>query len=209
MLDHTTLALALGNRSAALVHLKEYGTAVRDIQLALQSGYPENQKYKMYDRLGYCYQQLDDPARARSAYTIALDCLESTMQSAGTEEIESSTTTTAQFEKSKRSIQLSLSKLPSKVTTVKDPPSAIPRGQSISDPPTLLGGPHPNLPSGSIALTLTSDEHAGRYYKAAQDIKPGETLVYEAPYAACLLPDKFPSHCHHCFVRYYDDGACL
>ena len=196
VLDHTTLALALANRSAALVHLKEYNLAVRDIQLALQSGYPDNQKHKLYDRLGYCYQQLGDVTKAKTAFTVALDCLDRTVAAASNAAEEQSTVTS--LENFKRSLQTSLSKLPPPTTspTKTDQPAA-----SISLP-SLLGGSHPNFPNASSALTLAADESAGRYFKAGQDIKPGQTLVAEAPYASCLLPDKFGSHCNNCFIRY-------
>lgn len=189
MLDHTTLALALANRSAALVHLKEYETAVRDIQLSLQSGYPDDQKHKLYDRLGYCYQQLADPVRARTAYTVALDCLERRIKSAEENSVSG-------LEKMKLSIQNSLSKLSGCGKSAKEPQ---PNGSE--ELPSLMGGCHPDMPNASSALTLASEDGAGRYFKAHQDIKPGQTLVSEAPYAACLLPDKFSSNCHNCFVR--------
>lgn len=196
MLDHTTLALALANRSAALVHLKEYETAVRDIQLALQSGYPDNQKHKLYDRLGYCYQQLGDGTRARTAYTVALDCLDRTIKNS--EQNEDSSSTTASLENFKRSLQSSLSKLDTIKAKSLQQPAA-----SVEKPlPSLLNGPHPQFPSASSCLNMTVDDVAGRYFKAGEDIKAGQTLVCETPYASCLLPEKFGSHCHHCFVRY-------
>lgn len=42
----------------------------------------------------------------------------------------------------------------------------------------------------------------GRYVVANEEIKTGETLVVEPPYAACLLPEMFGTHCHHCFDRW-------
>ncbi len=42
--EEAYLALALANRSAVLVHLKEFSMAVRDIQLSLQLGYPTQQR---------------------------------------------------------------------------------------------------------------------------------------------------------------------
>lgn len=181
VLEKTTLALALANRSAALVHLKEYHLAVRDIQLALESNYPENQRYKLYDRLGYCHHQLADPLKARVAYTKALDCL------------PQSDLSSEAIETWRRTLDKSLAKLSSVKTSVND--------EAEGRRPQLLGGAHPEYPNASRNLRLESDDQLGRYYVATEDIKPGQTLVYEKPYTACLLPEKFTSHCHHCFVR--------
>lgn len=183
LLEKSTLSLALANRSAVLVHLKEYNLAVRDIQLALQSNYPDNQRYKLYDRLGYCHQQLGDPIKARVAYSVALDCL------------EQSDLTPDAVENWRRTLDKSLAKLPASNKT------ATSNGVETIKPPQLLGGASLEFPNASRTLSMESDENSGRYYVAAEDIKPGQTLVYEKPYAACLLPEKFTSHCHHCFAR--------
>lgn len=185
LLEKTTLALALANRSAVLVHLKEYQLAVRDIQLALQSNYPEKQRFKLYDRMGYCHHQLGEPAKARVDYTVALDCLaESDLESKA-------------IENWRQTIEKSRNKLPSASSN-----PLLKKSLTITNElPELVGGANPNIPNASQSLALEMDENCGRYYVAADDIKPGQTLVCEKPYAACLLPGKFTSHCHHCFVR--------
>lgn len=157
---------------------------MRDIQLALQSNYPENQRYKLYDRLGYCHHQLGDPLKARVAYTVALDCL------------EHSDLKLDAIENWRRTLNKSLAKLSSVKT-----PAPIVDGETKDRRPELSGGAHPEFPNASQNLRLESDDKLGRYYVAAEDIKPSQTLVYEKPYTACLLPEKFTSHCHHCFVR--------
>lgn len=44
------LSVALANRSAVLFSLKAYPMALDDIRLALESGYPEDLKFKLIDR---------------------------------------------------------------------------------------------------------------------------------------------------------------
>lgn len=41
----------------------------------------------------------------------------------------------------------------------------------------------------------------GRFVVASEQVKTGDTLVVEEPYVACLLPEMFGTHCHHCFER--------
>lgn len=65
----------------------------------------------------------------------------------------------------------------------------------------VTDGPSSNLPNASSLITGKSSPSTGRYAVAQNYIKTGDTLIVEPPYAACLLPDKFGSHCHHCFKR--------
>ncbi|CAG9812403.1 unnamed protein product [Phaedon cochleariae] len=53
----------------------------------------------------------------------------------------------------------------------------------------------------SKKITFKEKEGLGRFAVAKKDIKTGEDLVVEQPYVACLLPDMFGTHCHHCFER--------
>lgn len=57
------------------------------------------------------------------------------------------------------------------------------------------------LPDASEKLTVKSSKNMGRYIVANQNIGIGETLVVESPYVACLLPEMFGTHCHHCLKR--------
>jgi tetratricopeptide (TPR) repeat protein len=195
LLERTTLALALANRSAVLVHLKEFALAIRDIQLSLQSNYPEKQRYKLYDRMGYCHQQLGETAKARLAYTIALDCL------------EESDLEPAALDNWRQTVEKSRAKLPSNNPSNSNNSNnnsnhSTANANATNALPELVSGANSNIPNASKSLAMEVDDNSGRYYVAADDIKPGQTLVCEKPYAACLLPGKFTSHCHHCFVRY-------
>jgi uncharacterized FlaG/YvyC family protein len=192
LLEKTTLALALANRSAVLVHLKEYALAIRDIQLSMQSNYPEKQRYKLYDRMGYCHQQLGETIKSRVAYTIALDCLKESDLEPGA------------LENWRQTVEKSRAKLPSNNQSKMNTNNATTNVNSTNNNvlPELVSGANSNMPNASKSLTMEMDDNSGRYYVAAEDIKPGQTLVCEKPYAACLLPGKFTSHCHHCFVRY-------
>ncbi|XP_046652353.1 SET and MYND domain-containing protein 4-like [Daphnia pulicaria] len=198
LLERTTLALALANRSAVLVHLKEFALAIRDIQLSLQSNYPEKQRYKLYDRMGYCHQQLGETAKARLAYTIALDCL------------EESDLEPAALDNWRQTVEKSRAKLPSNnPSNSNNSNHSTANANATNALPELVSGANSNIPNASKSLAMEVDDNSGRYYVAADDIKPGQTLVCEKPYAACLLPGKFTSHCHHCFVRLIAPLGCL
>lgn len=69
--------------------------------------------------------------------------------------------------------------------------------------PALTEGRHPDpeLAAASSLLRVSHSASAGRQMVAARPVRAGDTLVVEAPEAACLLPDKFGTHCLHCFDR--------
>lgn len=67
--------------------------------------------------------------------------------------------------------------------------------------PKLHGPTNKFLPDASEKLSVKSSKNMGRYIVANQNIGIGETLVVEPPYVACLLPEMFGTHCHHCLKR--------
>ena len=157
--EQIEMALALSNRSATLVHLKEFRTAIRDIQLSLQCGYPAKQRYKLYERLGYCQQQLGQYSKARTAYNVASDCL------TGSDLLPD------QIDQWRNNLNRNLSKLKEK----EDRPSA---ENAAAKLPELLDGSHPQLSAASASVELASDPESGRHFKATKNILPGEVLVH-------------------------------
>ncbi|XP_018566121.1 SET and MYND domain-containing protein 4-like isoform X2 [Anoplophora glabripennis] len=75
--------------------------------------------------------------------------------------------------------------------------------------PSIEGQPHSTFPCASKKLSVRHKEGVGRYVVANETVKTGETLVVEPPYAACLLPEMFGTHCHHCFDRLVSPIGCL
>ena len=67
----STLSLSLGNRSACLLKMDDYENAIADINFALSLGYPEQTRYKLYDRLGKCHLKNGNPLKAKPAFLIA------------------------------------------------------------------------------------------------------------------------------------------
>ena len=67
-----TFSLAAANRSLALVRLDKHEAAVDDIEVALESGYPEHNRYKLLERKGKCYLQLGQYRQAEQCLREAL-----------------------------------------------------------------------------------------------------------------------------------------
>lgn len=68
--------------------------------------------------------------------------------------------------------------------------------------PKVTGETHAEFPNASSKMTVKEAVGMGRYVVANEEIATGDVVVVEPPYAACLLPECFGSHCHHCFERY-------
>ena len=67
-----TFSLAAANRSLALVRLDKHEAALEDIELALESGYPGHNRYKLLERKGKCHLQLAQYRQAHQCLTEAL-----------------------------------------------------------------------------------------------------------------------------------------
>ena len=67
--DSKDLSLALANRSACYQKMGAPRLALRDIDMALASGYPEDKVFKLYERKGECE---DDPVKAIQSFQKAI-----------------------------------------------------------------------------------------------------------------------------------------
>lgn len=65
--------------------------------------------------------------------------------------------------------------------------------------PTLAKGRHSKISNGSALIQLNCSKSQGRYLEAKDQIKAGDVLILEKPYAAVLVHDNQSTHCSHCF----------
>ena len=70
-----TFSLAVANRSLALVRLDRHGEALEDISLALEAGYPEENRYKLLERRAKCLLHLGQYREAEESLRSGLACL--------------------------------------------------------------------------------------------------------------------------------------
>ncbi|XP_054273214.1 SET and MYND domain-containing protein 4 isoform X2 [Macrosteles quadrilineatus] len=175
-----SLPMALWSRAFILRELSEHHLCLADVQLALKEKLPDNLRTEAYWLMAECYRELEEPMRAKVALQVALKTLPPEDNSW------------------RNKIEEALKSLSNDKPQLTSP----------ADDVTLLEGPHPHLKGLSSALSLCSDEQAGRYIVARQPIRSGDVLAVEPAHIACLLPDKFGSHCHHCFARLRSAVAC-
>ncbi|XP_075212677.1 protein-lysine N-methyltransferase SMYD4-like [Lycorma delicatula] len=174
--DGLSLAFALWERSAVLISLKEYQLALTDIQFAIKEKLPESYRAEAYYRMVECYMGMNEKTKALVALKIVSKLTENDFDW-------------------KKKIELKF-KIIEEISPVEDAAKS-----KIRELPELTEGPNSGLPSTSNLLGLVSTEQAGRFVIAQQPIKAGDILAVEEPFAAALLPEKFNSHCLHCFKR--------
>jgi len=173
------VSLGLGNRSVVFYNLQEYDNCLQDIEGALAFGYPEELRYKVFERQGRCHQALGKYEEARQSFEKALACME---QAKATE--EKKVEIKADLEKSISEIQ----------------------GDCENQPIALLNSrnnfkiwsPHKQFPNMADCLEIKYTPSAGRHGIAADNIAPGEIILIEDPVAWTVNPNQFSSVCQNC-----------
>lgn len=65
--------------------------------------------------------------------------------------------------------------------------------------PQVTGGKHVNMSAASNRIKIEKNDECGRYAVAALPLHVGDILVVEKPCASVIQPEKYSTHCHHCF----------
>ncbi|XP_032527329.2 SET and MYND domain-containing protein 4-like [Danaus plexippus] len=159
--------LALANRSAALLRLKRFQECLSDVSLAIDSGYPAEQRHKLLLRRADCYIELQSK-EARTA-------LNSAIQYAGT--LNMTVANKLEFE---RHIKI----LEKKLECVK---RDVVKEEEVLLPDCYLG-PNPDFVSASKSIELRYKESRGRHVVAVEPAGRGDVLFSEEPYAWVALP---------------------
>lgn len=193
--ETTTLSLALANRSAVLCHIKLYKPCLDDIEAAIQYGYPENLRHKLYERRGKCHYHLMNEAEAKEAFSTAKTLL----HRSGLEETKMKNLIN-DYDKQIWQCEKMAEDL------VKKAEGTI---QLHSPVPNLEGKVNPKIPCASDAVDVGYTDQSGRGLFAQQDIQVGKVLVIEKPFASTVLSDFRHRYCHHCCTRVIAPAPCL
>ena len=173
-------------RSAALFHLKRYKECLRDIELAMECGYPDTTRYKLFERQGSVYLALGNTSDAMACFQKALDNLLAAGLSA-----KATATWQANIGKQMESCRKAI------IKPASDKDS---EGTKMMVP-ALTGEPSEKHPSASVAVKVRYDASCGRHTVADRDIKVGDVLMSEVPFTAVMLPGEYmTNHCCQCFA---------
>lgn len=188
--NSTCLALAYANRAAVLKLLGYFQDSINDTLRAIEYGYPEETLHKLHVRLGQCFEQLDQHSNAVEHFNKALACIQKSSKMNQEERNELS-------EKLHNDIKCCKSTAPAKPKIKKPVPKL----------PKVSHSKNPNIPSASTRVTIKLDEK-GPHFVAAEEIQPGNVLLVDTGFAACLIPHTRYTHCSHCFKACYTLLPC-
>ena len=186
----STLALSLGNRSACLFQTGDYDLATADINFAMSLGYPEEIKYKLYDRLGRCHLKSGNPIKAKPAFLIANQLIS---KASDIEERRMD-----ELKKSFKSLIEQCEKQLSTQSNGTDDKISKPHLPDINiDTSDMF--PCKEYPALVSKVEVKQSDSVGRHVVAKEAMQLGDTVLVENPYAAVLYPEQNGKNCHHCF----------
>ncbi|XP_067007502.1 SET and MYND domain-containing protein 4 [Anabrus simplex] len=186
------LAVAVANRSAALYHLEHHLLALQDVAFAISLNYPQELRYKIFDRKARCLlarKQLKDAQGAFRETLVALDI-------AKLPEVKK--------QKWQTDVQIMLAMLGKNTNLCNAPVS----GEGPAILPTLTGGHNSRYESASSAIKIQESPEMGRFAAAGRNIKAGDILVTEQAHCSVLLSEYAGTHCFHCFKRLLTPIPC-
>ncbi|XP_023940800.1 SET and MYND domain-containing protein 4 [Bicyclus anynana] len=177
--EHNSLmySLALANRSAALLRMKRFQECLSDVALAIEHGYPIEQRHKLLLRRADCHIELQQRTEARVS-------LDSAIQHAIS--LNLSASNALEFE---RHIKI----LERKLESVKEDGST----NETVVLPDWYRGVNPNFNAASNAIELRRSDSAGRHVVLTEGAQRGDVLFSEEPYAWVALPSE-ESVCEMC-----------
>jgi len=172
------LALALSNRSAALLHLQRYQQCIHDISASIELGFPKNMMYKLMDRRAKCYMYMKQPQLAISSFQMAAELLKtSTLDDDG-------------ITKWRNTIN--------KQITQCHKINAQPMRSTEKQLPEVLSPPNSAYPNVYEGVGIGHHEENGRVMNARQKLRVSSVFADEKPYCAVALPDHYATNCYHC-----------
>lgn len=187
------LSLAFGNRSAVLFHLRQDSQCLKNIQQALSCGYPNELRYKLFDRQGKCLFGIGQSSKA-------LDCFQKAKKALDDSKLD------------QKKKEVWLKDLEQEICKCQNSKVQVMQGDLSSNKyenfssgqfelPKLTHKENNKFTSASCAVDIETSPVTGRYPVATQNIYVGDTLVIEKPFASVLLPRHLETHCYHCLKR--------
>ncbi|XP_045176137.1 SET and MYND domain-containing protein 4-like [Mercenaria mercenaria] len=191
--DTSALALALANRSAVLCHRKLYQPCLVDIQAAIDYGYPENLRYKLYERRGKCHYQMGHKQEAISAFKSA----KTAVHQAELDQTKRNNLIN-EYDKQIWQCEKMTENLIKGVDGTVLYHSLIPSIEKVNK----------QVPVMSECLEVDYREESGRGLFAKRNVEVGEVLIVEKPFASTVLSNFKGRYCHHCCERVIASTPC-
>lgn len=171
------LALSYANLSAVLLRLEKHSECLEAIECCLNSDYPEESKFKLFLRKIECLKTINEPLKAKETYEKTLAWIETRNENKNDmkEKLENCYQTQVDV----------------KLPYTNEEIDKIWRKFSIKSF-------NKEIPGASSGLSLKYNESQGRHFVAERDIKPGEILMKDRPYAVICAKSSQYKSCWQC-----------
>ncbi|KAK2175698.1 hypothetical protein NP493_710g01020 [Ridgeia piscesae] len=181
------LVLALGNRSAALYQLQRYRECLADVELAVRHRYPTALAYKLFDRKGRCLMALGRTNEASAAFLKVCELL-------GLSNLDANR---------RQALRESTARQIDACALSPDDNEGISGLHGVGNNrhlPSVSGNRSRVFANASDAFDLKFSPDCGRFVTASRDVRVGEFVLVEKPYASVLDCKHYDTRCFHCFV---------
>lgn len=195
--DEECLALAYANRSLVLYQLDRFEECLRDIELAFKHGYPVSSSAKLWLRMGRCLVRSGKIEAAEAVFKETLGNINKRCR----DDIDS-------YKKLFGQEMLEVSKIEKNVGSSRNKEFILPEPKD---------GENTGFVSASNSLTVVYSKTKGRHVRAQSDIKIGDVLFVEKPFALLTLKEACdncceeiiaPIPCWHCLEGKYCSEEC-
>lgn len=177
--------------------MEYYDAALREIERAINAGYPKEMMYKLKERKARCMLAKKNHREALYAFQEDVKAL------------DDSKIPLENRMKLERDAQIMI-KMLQKTLEMEEKAAALMKGKGVKKQ-EREDEVVKNKQIGQFVsdhLTFDFNELEGRFAMAGKDIKLGTFLVKEKPYASCLLQKYCQTHCQACFKRTDVHIAC-
>ncbi|XP_066256363.1 SET and MYND domain-containing protein 4-like [Euwallacea similis] len=190
-LNSKEYGLALANRSAAFLELKEYRDCITDIELCFKSNYPKQLRPKVYMRKAECYIEMGQKDDLNKCIYEALKFLRN-------ESIPDKDKFISKLNELKAS--------PLKMLNTDN------SREKSYDIPALEEGENENFAYASSKIKMSYDKTRGRHVVSTKNIKRGDVLFVEKAFiCAPVFKDNkefIPFKCYYCLKDVLSSVPC-
>ena len=194
--DEPEFSMAVANRSAVLIHMKQYSQCLLDIDLALAYGYPNTLKYKLFERQGKCHFFMHEPLKAFENFNKAHELL------------SMSNLSKEKYNGHCKTLEMWMTRSKEVLKQQDERSDNIEQRIDCTIGVAVTGDENETFPCLSSKVEVTSDDEKGRQVKAVEEIKVGDVVAIEKPYASVLLCENYLTHCQHCLKRLLSSFPC-
>jgi len=175
-------SVVLANRSALWAELGEHELVEADVNLAIESGYPDKMVFKLQER--------------RSKSRLAMGNLDLALEDVllAIENLKVSTLDEAKQKAKSKELQ----KL--KVLIENEKKSGLKKDEATSKTCLTFKQQNDKFPSFSDAVQIKYGEGRGRYAVASREIKVGELIAIETPFVSLIDKEFSKNHCWNCLL---------